>query len=62
MSHEIAKALGDKKTVILQNHGLLTTGTNVDVAVWLFISISIFGITRFTTKWSLRDKITYYEL
>ena len=36
---EIAKALGDKKTVILQNHGLLTTGTNVDVAVWLFISM-----------------------
>ena len=35
----IAEALGDKKTVILQNHGLLTTGVNVDTAVWLFISM-----------------------
>ena len=37
--NSIAEALGDKKTVILQNHGLLTTGTNVDTAVWLFISM-----------------------
>lgn len=32
----IAKALGDKKALILQNHGLLTTGTTVDEAVFLF--------------------------
>lgn len=32
----IAKALGDKKALILQNHGLLTTGTSVDEAVFLF--------------------------
>ena len=36
---EIAKALGDKRTAILQNHGLLTTGQTVDVAAWLFISM-----------------------
>jgi ribulose-5-phosphate 4-epimerase/fuculose-1-phosphate aldolase len=36
---EIAKALGDNRTVILQNHGLLTTGSNVDIAAWLFIAM-----------------------
>ena len=36
---EIAKALGEKRTAILQNHGLLTTGQTVDVAAWLFISM-----------------------
>ena len=36
---EIAKALSDKRTVILQNHGLLTTGQTVDIAAWLFISM-----------------------
>lgn len=36
---DIAKALGDRKTCILQNHGLLTTGTSVDMAAWLFISM-----------------------
>jgi ribulose-5-phosphate 4-epimerase/fuculose-1-phosphate aldolase len=36
---KIAKALGDKKTAILQNHGLLTTGNCVDVALWLFVSM-----------------------
>ncbi|MGI9345184.1 MAG: class II aldolase/adducin family protein [Gammaproteobacteria bacterium] len=35
----IAAALGDKKTCILQNHGLLTTGKSVDEAVWRFISM-----------------------
>ena len=32
----IARALGDKKAMILQNHGLLTVGTTVDEAVFLF--------------------------
>ena len=36
---EIAKALGDKKVAILQNHGILTTGPSVDIALWLYISI-----------------------
>lgn len=35
----IAKALGDKKTCLLQNHGLLTTGITVDEAVWRFIAM-----------------------
>ena len=30
---EIAKALGDKKVAILQNHGILTTGPSVDIAL-----------------------------
>ena len=30
---EIAKALGDKKVIILQNHGILTTGPSVDIAL-----------------------------
>ena len=35
----IAEALGEKRTAILQNHGLLTTGTSVDIAIWLFIAM-----------------------
>ncbi|POW19516.1 hypothetical protein PSHT_04563 [Puccinia striiformis] len=35
----IAKALGRKKAVILQNHGLLTTSTSIEGAVWWFISL-----------------------
>lgn len=33
----IAEALGPRKAVILQNHGLLTVGSTVDEAAWLFI-------------------------
>ena len=36
---KIAKALGDKKAAILQNHGLLTVGRTVDAAIWFFISM-----------------------
>ena len=35
----IAKALGDKDFVILQNHGILTTGSMVDTAVWYFLNM-----------------------
>ena len=35
----IAKALGDKEFCILQNHGILTTGTMVDTAVWYFLNM-----------------------
>jgi ribulose-5-phosphate 4-epimerase/fuculose-1-phosphate aldolase len=35
----IAKALGDRKAVILQNHGLLTVGQTVDEAAWWFITM-----------------------
>lgn len=35
----IAKALGDKKAAILQNHGLLTVGATVDAAAWWFITL-----------------------
>ncbi len=35
----IAHALGDRKAVILRNHGLLTVGTTVDAAVWWFITM-----------------------
>jgi ribulose-5-phosphate 4-epimerase/fuculose-1-phosphate aldolase len=35
----IGAALGDKKAVILRNHGLLTTGPSVDAAVWTFITM-----------------------
>lgn len=35
----IAEALGQRKAVILRNHGLLTVGRNVDEAVWWFISM-----------------------
>ena len=36
---EIAKAIGDKKVGILQNHGILTTGPSVDIALWFYMSM-----------------------
>ncbi|MGB0930723.1 MAG: class II aldolase/adducin family protein [Chitinophagales bacterium] len=36
---KIGQALGDKKAVILQNHGLLTVGHSVEEAVWWFLSM-----------------------
>jgi len=35
----IAEALGHRKAVILQNHGILTVGSTVDEAAWFFISM-----------------------
>lgn len=35
----IAKALGQKKAVILRNHGNLTVGQSVDEAAWWFITM-----------------------
>ncbi len=35
----IAHTLGDKKAVILRNHGLLTVGHTVDEAAWWFITL-----------------------
>jgi ribulose-5-phosphate 4-epimerase/fuculose-1-phosphate aldolase len=35
----IGEALGDKKAVILRNHGLLTVGETVDAAAWFFITM-----------------------
>ncbi|WP_020417330.1 class II aldolase/adducin family protein [Amycolatopsis sp. ATCC 39116] len=37
--NRIAKALGDHKAVILQNHGLLTVGRTVAETAWWFISM-----------------------
>jgi len=35
----IAETLGERKAVILQNHGLLTVGQSVEAAVWWFIKM-----------------------
>jgi ribulose-5-phosphate 4-epimerase/fuculose-1-phosphate aldolase len=35
----IAHALGDRKAVILRNHGLLTVGQTVESAVWWFVTM-----------------------
>jgi ribulose-5-phosphate 4-epimerase/fuculose-1-phosphate aldolase len=35
----IARTLGDRKAVILANHGLLTVGTSVQEAAWWFIAM-----------------------
>jgi len=35
----LAHALGDRKAVILRNHGLLTVGHSVDEAAWWFITM-----------------------
>lgn len=35
----MASALGDKKALIHQNHGLITTGGSVDAAIWWFVAL-----------------------
>ena len=35
----IAHTLGERKAVILRNHGLLTAGHSVDEAVWWFVTM-----------------------
>lgn len=35
----VAKALGNKKAALLQNHGLLTVGKTIEEAVWWFVSL-----------------------
>ncbi|NQX88139.1 MAG: class II aldolase/adducin family protein [Halioglobus sp.] len=39
VSRQMAEALGEKKALIHQNHGLITTGGSVDSAVWWFVSL-----------------------
>ncbi len=36
---KIANALDDKQVIILKNHGILTTGSSVDIALWYFLSM-----------------------
>ena len=35
----IAQALGDRKAVILKNHGILTAGPSVEAAAWWYIAL-----------------------
>ncbi len=39
VGRKMAAALGDKKALIHQNHGLITAGGSVDAAVWWFIAL-----------------------
>lgn len=39
VGRKMAEALGDRKALIHQNHGLITTGGSVDAAVWWFIAL-----------------------
>jgi ribulose-5-phosphate 4-epimerase/fuculose-1-phosphate aldolase len=39
VGERIAAALGRRKAVILQNHGLLTVGESVDAAAWWFVAM-----------------------
>jgi ribulose-5-phosphate 4-epimerase/fuculose-1-phosphate aldolase len=39
VGRKMAEALGDKKALIHQNHGLITTGGSVDAAVWWFVAL-----------------------
>lgn len=38
-SEEITRVLGNKKAVVLQNHGLLTAGGSVEAAAWWYITM-----------------------
>jgi len=35
----IANALGDKTVLFLQNHGILSTGSSIDIALWYYFSL-----------------------
>jgi len=37
--HKMAESLGDKKVLLHQNHGIITTGQTVDEAAWWFIAL-----------------------
>tara|TARA_R110000823_G_scaffold47903_16_gene121956 strand:- start:48913 stop:49701 length:789 start_codon:yes stop_codon:yes gene_type:complete len=39
VSRRMCESLGQKKALIHQNHGLITTGGSVDAAVWWFIAL-----------------------
>lgn len=39
IGRQMAEALGDKKALIHQNHGLITCGGSVDAAVWWFVAL-----------------------
>lgn len=39
ISRQMAEALGTKKAMLHQNHGIITTGGSVDSAVWWFIAL-----------------------
>ncbi len=39
ISRQMGEALGTKKALIHQNHGVVTTGGSVDAAVWWFIAL-----------------------
>ena len=39
VGRKMGEALGTKKALIHQNHGLITTGGSVDAAVWWFIAL-----------------------
>jgi ribulose-5-phosphate 4-epimerase/fuculose-1-phosphate aldolase len=39
VGRKMAEALGDRKALIHQNHGLITAGGSVDAAVWWFVAL-----------------------
>jgi len=39
VGRQMAEALGDRKALIHQNHGLITAGGSVDAAVWWFVAL-----------------------
>jgi ribulose-5-phosphate 4-epimerase/fuculose-1-phosphate aldolase len=45
--YEMAKVLGDKKAIILQNHGIYTVGETLEEAAWLFITLENACKTQF---------------
>lgn len=52
----IATALGDKKAVILCNHGLLTVGKSVDSATWWYICLERCCQVQLSAEAASKDK------
>jgi ribulose-5-phosphate 4-epimerase/fuculose-1-phosphate aldolase len=58
----LAEILGDKKAVILQNHGLLTVGPTVEAAAWWFISMDNAARTQLLAEAAGKPKPIHHDI
>jgi ribulose-5-phosphate 4-epimerase/fuculose-1-phosphate aldolase len=53
----LAETLGDKKAIILQNHGLLTVGPTVEATAWWFITMDNAARTQLLAEAAGKPKL-----